>query len=126
MKTVIQTDKAPVPVGPYNQAIVVDNFIYTAGQIALDPETNQMIEGDIKQQTRMVFNNLREVLKAAGTDLNNVIKTTVFLSDMNEYPHLNEVYAEFFTEDYPARSAIQVARLPKDALVEAECVAIIP
>ncbi len=125
MKKIINTDKAPTPVGPYNQAILAGNFVFTAGQIAIHPETGQVVEGDVKQQTRRVIQNLEAVLKAAGTDLTKVVKTTVFLKNMNDFSAMNEVYAEFFKENSPARSAVEVANLPKDVLVEIECIATI-
>lgn len=120
----ITTDKAPKPIGPYSQAIVVDGkFIYTAGQVAIDPATNQLVEGDIKAQTRQVLKNIEEVLKAGGSSMNSVFKTTVFLKDMNEFGAMNEVYAEFLSRSAPARSTVEVARLPRDVKVEIEAVA---
>ncbi|MGH2569399.1 MAG: RidA family protein [Bacteroidota bacterium] len=122
----ILTDKAPNPIGPYSQAILVDGkFLYTAGQVAIDPATNQVIEGDIKAQTRQTIKNVEEVLKAGRSSLNSVIKTTVFLKDMNEFAAMNEVYGEFFSESKPARSTVEVARLPKDVKVEIEAVALV-
>lgn len=122
----VLTDKAPKPIGPYSQGIVVDGrFVYTAGQVAIDPATNQVIEGDIKVQTRQVLKNVEAVLKAAGASMNSVVKTTVFLKDFNDFAAMNEVYAEFFSGSAPARSTIEVARLPKDLKVEIEAVAVI-
>lgn len=122
----IFTDKAPAPIGPYSQAILVDGkFLYTAGQVAIDPATNQLMEGDIKVQTRQVLKNVEAILKAGGTSLKSVIKTTVFLKDMNEFAAMNEVYAEFFSESKPARSTVEVARLPKDVKVEIEAIALV-
>ena len=122
----ILTDKAPSPIGPYSQGILVDGkFLYTAGQVALDPKTGKLVEGDIKAQTRQALQNIEQVLMAAGASLNSVVKTTVFLSDMNEFAAMNEVYAEFLGNSAPARSTVQVARLPKDAKVEIEAVAVI-
>ena len=123
MKKIVRTEKAPAPVGPYNQAVVAGNLVFTAGQIAINPTTGAFEENDIRKQTRRVLNNLAAVLQAAGSDLHNVIKTTVFLKDMNDFAAMNEVYGEFFVENAPARSAVEVARLPKDVLVEIECVA---
>lgn len=123
MKKIVKTNQAPAPVGPYNQAIIAGDFVFTAGQIAIDPATGQLAENDIQQQTRLVIQNLKAVLEAAGSDLSQVIKTTVFLKDMNDFSAMNDVYAEFFSENSPARSAVEVARLPKDVLVEMECVA---
>ncbi|MFQ5593022.1 MAG: RidA family protein [Anaerolineae bacterium] len=124
-REVIRTEGAPAPVGPYSQAIRVDNSIFTAGQIGLDPTTGKLVDGDIQAQTRQVLQNLSAVLEAAGTSLDKVVKTTVFLSDLNDFGAMNEVYAEFFTDHPPARSAVQVARLPLDALIEIEAVAIV-
>ncbi|MFQ5341007.1 MAG: RidA family protein [Anaerolineae bacterium] len=124
-REVIRTDHAPVPVGPYSQAIRVDNSVFTAGQIGLDPATGKLVDGGIQSQTRQVLQNLSAVLEAAGTSLEHVVKTTVFLSDLDDFGEMNEVYAEFFADHPPARSAIQAARLPLDALIEIEAVAIV-
>ena len=123
MKKIITTPKAPAPVGPYNQAIVSGNLIFTAGQIALHPETGKLVENDIRLQTQRVLENLKAVLEAAGADLSQVLKTTVFLKNMDDFTAMNEVYAQYFKENSPARSAVEVARLPKDVLVEIECIA---
>ncbi len=121
----ILTDKAPNPIGPYSQAIMVEEkFIYTAGQVAIDPATNLMVEGDIKVQTRQVLKNLDAVLKAGGSSMSAVVKTTVFLKNFNDFAAMNEVYAEFFSGSAPARSTVEVSRLPKDAKVEIEAVAV--
>lgn len=125
MKEIIKTTTAPEPVGPYNQAVIAGNLIFTAGQIAMIPETGDLEEGDIKVQTSRVIKNLEAVLKAAGSDLSQVIKTTVFLKNMDDFTQMNEVYGQFFQKDSPARSAVEVARLPKDVLIEIECVALI-
>lgn len=122
---VIETDKVPAPVGPYSQAIRVDNSVFVAGQIGLDAATGKLVDGDIKAQTRQALQNLSAVLEAAGTTLNNVVKTTVFLADLDDFADMNEVYAEFFADHPPARSAVQVARLPLDALIEIEAIAIV-
>ena len=122
----VQTDQAPAAIGPYSQAIVVVDFVYTAGQIPLDPATGQMVQGDVGAQTERVIQNLRAVLRAAGTDLSLVVKTTVFLRDMNDFAAMNEVYGRHFTEPFPARSTVQAARLPRDASVEIEVVAVLP
>jgi 2-iminobutanoate/2-iminopropanoate deaminase len=120
----IYTDKAPKPIGPYSQAVVVDGrFIYTAGQVAIDPVTNQLVQGDIKTQTRQVLKNIEEVLKAGGSSMNSVFKTTVFLKDFNDFAAMNEVYGEFFSHSAPARSTVEVARLPRDVKIEIEAVA---
>ena len=124
-REIIHTDQAPRAVGPYSQAIRLDSLVFTAGQIAIDPTTNKFIDGNIEQQTRQVLNNLSAVLEEAGSSLNQVIKTTVFLSDMDNYAALNGVYTEFFSEAKPARSTVAVAKLPLGALVEIECVALV-
>jgi len=126
MKEIIRTDKAPAPVGPYSQAVKLGNLLFTAGQIAIDPQTGQLSTGDISEQTELVLKNIQAILKASGSGLDNVIKTTVFLKNMDDFSRMNEVYAQFFTTNPPARSAVEVARLPKDVLVEIECVAYIP
>ncbi len=122
----ILTEHAPAPIGPYSQAILVDGkHIYTAGQIALDPKTGTVVPGDIRAQTRQVIKNIEQVLVAGGASLKTVFKTTVFLKDMNEFGAMNEVYSEFFAATAPARSTVEVARLPKDAKVEIEAVALV-
>ena len=121
----ILTDQAPAPIGPYSQAIVAGGFVYTAGQIALDPATKNLVEGDIKVQTERVLKNVEAILKAAGTSMKAVVKTTVFLKDMGEFAQMNEVYAKFFSEAAPARSTVEVVRLPKDVKVEIEAIAVV-
>lgn len=122
----VLTDKAPSPIGPYSQGISVDGkFVYTAGQIAIDPATNALVQGDIKAQTRQVIKNLEAILKASGSSLRSVFKTTVFLKDMGEFAAMNEVYGEFFSESAPARSTVEVARLPRDVKVEIEAIALL-
>jgi 2-iminobutanoate/2-iminopropanoate deaminase len=123
MKTV-QTTLAPAAIGPYSQGIVVNNLFYSSGQIPLTAE-GVMVEGDIKKQTRQVFQNLEAVLTAAGSSFDQVVKATVFIKDMNEFAVVNEIYGEYFSTHKPARSTVEVARLPKDALVEIEVVALI-
>jgi len=125
-KEIIATDRAPAAVGPYSQAVRVGDFVFTAGQVALDPATGQMVADNIEAQTRQVLANLSAVLEAAGTSLSNVVKTTVFLADMAEFKAMNAVYAEFFPEGPPARSTVQVAALPLGARVEIEAVAVVP
>ena len=120
----LHTDKAPAAVGPYSQAMEANGFIFASGQLPIDPSTNAFAEGGVKEQTRQSLTNARNVLAAAGVDLSHVVKTTVFLSDMDNFAAMNEVYAEFFKEPYPARSAIAVKALPKGALVEVECIAV--
>lgn len=120
---VISTKKAPAAIGPYSQAIRVGNLVYTSGQIPIDPATGAFAEGGIKEQTRQSLNNVKAILEEEGLSLNNVVKTTVFMADMNDFADMNSVYAEFFTEPYPARSAVAVKTLPKGALVEIEVIA---
>lgn len=123
MKKVISTPKAPAAIGPYSQAIQVGNLIYTSGQIPIDPSTGQFVEGGIKEQTRQSLSNIQAILQEAGSTMASVVKTTVFMADMADFADMNSVYAEFFTEPYPARSAVAVKTLPKNALVEIEVVA---
>ncbi|MGE3278689.1 MAG: RidA family protein [Candidatus Altimarinota bacterium] len=118
MKTVVSTDRAPKAVGPYSQAIKANGLVFCAGQIPLDPVTGEMISGGIQEQTLRVFENIRAVLEAAGSSLEKVVKAQVFLQDLNDFAAMNEVYASFFAEPYPARDTFQVAKLPKGALVE--------
>lgn len=123
MKAVVLTDKGPKPIGPYSQAIKLNGFIFLSGQVALDPKTNEFLGGSIAQQTERVMENIRAILEAGGSYLHHVVKTTVFLKDMNDFGAMNEVYGKFFKAAPPARSTVQVARLPKDALVEIEVIA---
>ena len=126
MKQIISTEKAPAAIGPYAQGVAAGKLIITSGQLPLDPATGAFPEG-IKQQTRQSLTNVKAILEEGGADMKDVIKTTVFLSDMNNFGAMNEVYAEFFGEGgYPSRSAVEVARLPKDALVEIEVIAVAP
>ena len=122
----IHTNQAPAAIGPYSQAIEANGMIFASGQIPIDPATGQFVEGGIQEQTRQALTNARNILQAAGTDMENVIKTTVYLSDINNFAAMNEVYAQFFTEPFPARSAVSVKDLPKGALVEIEVLAIKP
>ena len=121
---VLHSDHAPKALGPYSQAIEVNGFVFTSGQIPIDPATDKFVEGGIKEQTRQSLTNVQNVLKEAGIDLSHVVKTTVFLSDMDNFAEMNEIYAEFFVQPFPARSAVAVKTLPKGALVEIECVAV--
>ena len=123
MKKVISTPKAPAAIGPYSQAIQVGNLIYTSGQIPIDPATGQLVEGGVKEQARQSLSNIQAILQEAGLTMASVVKTTVFMADMADFAEMNSVYAEFFTEPYPARSAVAVKTLPKNALVEIEVVA---
>lgn len=121
---VISTEKAPKALGPYSQAIKANGFVFVSGQIPIDPATNELSKGTISEQTKLVLTNLGEILKTAGTSLSNVVKTTVFLKDMNDFEEMNKTYAEFFTATKPARATVQVAKLPKDVSVEIECIAV--
>ena len=123
MKKVISTSKAPAAIGPYSQAIQVGNLVFASGQIPIDPATGSFVEGGVKEQARQSLTNVKAILDEAGLTLDNVVKTTVFLADMNDFADMNAVYAEFFAEPYPARSAVAVKTLPKGALVEIEVVA---
>ena len=123
MRDVILTERGPKPIGPYSQAIRTNGFLYVSGQVALDPKTGEMTGVDIRQQTERVLENVKGILEAAGSNLHHVVKTTVFLKDMNEFAAMNEVYGKYFTSPPPARSTVQVSRLPKDALVEIEVIA---
>ena len=123
MKKVISTVKAPAAIGPYSQAIKVGNLVFTSGQIPIDPATGNFVEGGIKEQTRQSLTNVKAILEEAGLTMANAVKTTVFMADMADFADMNAVYAEFFAEPYPARSAVAVKTLPKGALVEIEVVA---
>lgn len=123
MKKVISTDKAPAAIGPYSQAIEVNGMVYTSGVIPVVPETGEIPEGS-KEQAKQALTNLSNLLQAAGTSMNNVVKTTVFIKEMDDFGTINEVYATFFEGDFPARSCVEVARLPKDVMLEIEAIAI--
>ena len=125
MKEIIATENAPGAIGPYSQAVKTGGMVFCSGQIPIDPATGEFVSDDVAEQTEQVLKNLSAVLEAAGTNLNNVVKTTVFLADMNDFTAMNEVYSKFFSENKPARATVQAARLPKDARVEIECIAII-
>ncbi len=125
MRKIIHTEKAAQPVGPYNQAVQVDHMLYVSGQIPLDPETGELIKGGVEEQTRMVMQNLGAILEAAGMDFSNVIKCSIFITDMHEFPKLNKVYASYFENDPPARETVQVGALPKFVDVEISCIAAI-
>jgi 2-iminobutanoate/2-iminopropanoate deaminase len=123
MKQTILTDHGPKPIGPYSQAVRANGFLYVSGQVALDPKTGEMVSGEIRQQTERTLENVKGIVEAAGSNLNHVVKTTVFLKDMSDFATMNEVYSRYFTAAPPARSTVQVSRLPKDALVEIEVIA---
>jgi len=123
MKKTVETPLAPKPVGPYSQAVISGNLVFASGQIAIDPASGELVENDIQKQTKQVLENIGAVLQAAGTDFQNVVKTTVFLKDMNDFGAMNEIYQSYFAANSPARSTVEVGRLPKDVLVEIECIA---
>lgn len=124
MKQIIKTGDAPGAIGPYSQAVIAGGFVYCSGQIPLDPRTGEFVAGGIAEQTEQVLKNISALLAAAGTGLEQVVKTTVFLAEMNDFAAMNEVYGRFFGENYPARSTVQAARLPRDARVEIEVIAL--
>ena len=117
MKTIISTPKAPAAIGPYSQAVLVNGMLFTSGVIPIDPETNTLVEGDVTVQARQAIGNLKNLIEASGSSMDKVVKTTVFIKDMNDF------YKDFFTSDFPARSCVEVARLPKDVLIEIEAIA---
>ncbi len=123
MKTIIQTETAPQAIGPYSQAVVHNGMVYASGQIPLDPATNNLVEDEITAQTIRVLENLKAVLTAAGSSLESVVKTTVYLRDMDEFPQMNDVYGKYFTSHWPARATVQAAKLPKNVRVEIDCIA---
>jgi len=125
MRDVVLTDRGPKPIGPYSQAIRANGLLFISGQVALDPKTGEMTEADIRKQTERVLENVRGIVEAAGSKMTHVVKTTVFLKDMNDFGTMNEVYSGYFTSTPPARSTVQVSRLPKDALVEIEVIAML-
>ncbi len=124
-REIVNTEKAPGALGPYSQAIKTDSMLFVSGQLAMDPETMELIEGDVQQETRKALCNLQAILEEGGSALEKVVKVTVFIADMNDFPKINEVYAEFFRENPPARACVEVARLPKDARVEVEAIALL-
>ena len=123
MKSVVTTDKAPAAIGPYSQAIKAGSFLFISGQIPVDPATGTVVSGDVAAQTKKVLDNITAILKSENLELENVVKTTVFLTDMNDFQTVNQVYGEYFSQDAPARGCVQVARLPKDVSVEIEAIA---
>ena len=124
-KQIIKTERAPGAIGPYSQAVRAGDFVFVSGQIPIDPATGNFVSEDVTEQTEQVLKNLSAVLEAAGSSLKSAIKTTVFVADMNDFAAMNEVYARYFTENFPARATVEAARLPKDARVEIECVALV-
>ena len=125
MKKEVKTENAPQAIGPYSQAIIANGLVFASGQIAIDPESGKLFTGSIEDQTRLVLQNLKAVLEAAGSSMDKVVKCTVFLDDMNNFSQMNGVYGEFFNPPYPARAAVEVARLPKDVKVEIEAMALL-
>ena len=125
MRQAVATDSAPKAIGPYSQAIRAGSLIFVSGQVPIDPANGQIVEGDIAAQTHRVFRNISEILKAGGASLDHVVRTTVFLADMNDFAAMNEVYAGYFTSPAPARATVQVSRLPKDARIEIDVIAVI-
>jgi 2-iminobutanoate/2-iminopropanoate deaminase len=123
-KTIIYSAGAPEPIGPYSQAVRAGNLLFISGQIAIERSTGKLITGNIEEETRMVMHNLAEILKAAGSDFNQVVKSTIFLKDMNFFPKVNEIYGQHFTKEPPARETVEVSRLPKDVNVEISCIAV--
>lgn len=123
MKTIISTPKAPAARGPYSQAVLVNGMLFTSGVIPIDPETNTLVEGDVTVQARQAIGNLKNLIEASGSSMDKVVKTTVFIKDMNDFGKINDIYKDFFTSDFPARSCVEVARLPKDVLIEIEAIA---
>ncbi len=125
MKEIISTDQAPAAIGPYSQGVKAGGFLFLSGQIALDPKTMTVVEGDAAAQTEQAMKNMKGALESQGLDYSDVVKTTVFIKDMNEFGRINEVYGKYFAKDAPARSCVEVARLPKDVLVEIEAIALL-
>jgi len=123
-KRIVRTEEAPEAIGPYSQAVVANGMVYAAGQVPLDPKTGQIVPGDIRAQTKRVMENLKAVLGAAGSSMDKVVKTTVFLRDLNDFGTMNEIYGEYFRESPPARSTVQVAKLPREAAVEIDVIAL--
>lgn len=125
MKTIISTTKAPAAIGPYSQAVLVNGMLFTSGVIPIDPETNTLVQGDVEVQARQAIGNLKNLIEASGSAMDKVVKTTVFIKNMNDFGKINDIYKEFFTRDFPARSCVEVARLPKDVLIEIEAIAVV-
>ena len=123
MKEIIATDKAPAAIGPYSQAVKVGNLLFTSGMIPIDPATNTLVEGGIEVQAERALQNVKNLLEASGSSLDKVVKTVVFIKDMNDFAKVNEIYAKYFTDNYPARSCVEVARLPKEVLIEMDAIA---
>ncbi len=125
MKTIVKTDNAPAPIGPYNQATIANGFLFVSGQIALDPHSGELVSGEIEAETEQVMKNLQAVLGEAGSDFTDVVKTTIFIRDMDQFARINSVYGSYFPADPPARETVEVSRLPKDVRVEISCIAVV-
>ena len=125
MAEVVYTKNAPDAIGPYSQAVLVNGMLFTSGVIPIDPETNTLVQGDVEVQARQAIGNLKNLIEASGSAMDKVVKTTVFIKDMNDFGKINDIYKEFFTSDFPARSCVEVARLPKDVLIEIEAIAVV-
>lgn len=125
MKKIVSTPKAPAAIGPYSQAVIAGGMLYTSGMIPIDPETNTLVQGDVCVQARQAIGNLKNLVEASGSSMDKVVKTTVFIKNMEDFAQINEVYKEFFTDNFPSRSCVEVARLPKDVLIEIEAIAIV-
>lgn len=123
MKKIVSTAKAPAAIGPYSQAIEVNGLLFTSGVVPINPETNELVTGDVEVQARQAIGNLKNLIEAAGSSVDKVVKTTVFIKDMNDFGKINDIYKEYFTSDFPARSCVEVSRLPKDVLIEIEAIA---
>ena len=124
-RNIVKTDKAPDAIGPYSQAVKTDSMVFVSGQLAFDPATGELMTDDIKTETRQAMNNLKTILEAAGSGLEKVVKTTLFIKNMDDFPLINEVYGAFFSQNYPARACVEVARLPRDANIEVEAVGLL-
>lgn len=124
-KQIVKTEKAPAAIGPYSQAVKYENMVFTSGTLGVDPSTGSFVEGGIQAQTKQCLENLKAVLEASGSSMENVLKATVFIKDMNDFPKINEIYGQYFTKEQPGRSCVEVARLPKDGLIEIETIAFV-
>jgi 2-iminobutanoate/2-iminopropanoate deaminase len=123
-RKIVKTSRAPEPIGPYSQAVIGGDYVFLSGQIAIDPQNGQIVEGGIEEQTQQVLRNLRAVLEEAGVNMESVVKTTIFLQSMDDFPDVNKIYGDYFGKSVPARSTVEVSRLPKNVLIEIECIAL--
>lgn len=126
MKEIIYTDKAPKPIGPYSQAVKIGNFIFLSGQIGINPETNELVNGGIEKETKQIFQNIINILKSQGADLSNILKVTIYLKNLEDFKKVNEIYQEYFKDNFPARTTIGGISLPKNALIEIDAIAYLP